>query len=404
MASPPATFPDAIESSAWHLQPVKQAKQPPESHREESSTRIKIRVKNEGKPSNNDAAQRHVASKVSDPRQTGKQVATMNATRPVPPASKPPAQEKDNARANFFLDGPEDGIHAAPSYRNSMASYRMSHAPNPFANASAMGKSASRDEWPPTSASRASHPGQLMAQPLISTPAIPMTSLLYTDSIGDIHHLFTPRPSGPFQARAFPTQSSDRRNHLSYSNGSVFDLPSRSNFFNFAFSPGPMMMQIPSTGARSNSVTDRAAALASSQGPMRAPLQPVVPKKSIEAIAKANKRQARRKANNSRAAKPVKRPARKSVDVYSALSLDYTTRSCSCPKSRCIKLYCECFQGGLLCDPALCVCTRCQNTEAQAGPEGARTMAAKSILARRPRAFFLRPKKTGEGCSCKKSR
>lgn len=406
MASPPAIASDAREFPAQNVQPVKQAKQPPANVCTESSTRIRIRVQNEGKPSNNDALQRHVTSQVSAPYQAEKEIATMSAPRPVLSASKAPAQESvarnemGSTRTNFFLDGPEVGIHAVPSHRNSMASYRMSYTPNPSATAFAMGRSTNRDVFPSSSAIRVSHPGQLMAQPLISTPAIPMPSLLYTDSLGDISRLFTPRPSGPFQARAFPTQSSDRTNQLSYSNGYVFDHAARSNFFNFAFSPGPLMMQASST----SSATDQASALASSRGPTRSPLQAVAPKKSIEAIANANKREARRKANKSRAAKSVKHPARKSVNVYSALSLDYTTRPCSCPKSRCVKLYCECFQGGLLCDPALCVCTRCQNTEAQAGPNGARAIAAKSILARRPGAFILRPKKTGEGCSCRKSR
>lgn len=410
MVSPPAAFPDDTELSTRNVQPENQAKQLAASVREESS----MPIKNDSELSNTDASQRNVASHASVPHQSRKQATTISAPHTGPPSSKVTAQEsvaiKDNAkstRTNFFLDGLEDGIHdGGPPHRNSMGSYHVSHTPNDLTTASTAGRS--RDVWQPTLPIR--HPGHplLISQPLISTPALPMTSLLYNESFGDIRHLFTPTPVGPFQAYALPTQSSDHTN-LSCSNGAVFEYPSRSrermNCFNFAFSPSPMM-QIPSTVARRNSTADRAAASGSAQLPKRITthLQPIVSKKSIETIANINKRQAKKKAKNSRVANPVKRPARKSVDVFSALSLDVTTRPCSCPKSRCIKLYCECFQRGLLCDPALCVCTRCQNTDAQAGPQGARTMSAKSILSRRPAAFILRPKKTGEGCSCKKSR
>lgn len=34
---------------------------------------------------------------------------------------------------------------------------------------------------------------------------------------------------------------------------------------------------------------------------------------------------------------------------------------CSCPKSKCIALYCECFRAGILCDPKICTCLNCSN-------------------------------------------
>ena len=46
---------------------------------------------------------------------------------------------------------------------------------------------------------------------------------------------------------------------------------------------------------------------------------------------------------------------------------------CSCPKSKCIALYCDCFKAGRRCNPALCTCLNCKNTVEESGPEGARS-------------------------------
>jgi hypothetical protein len=82
-----------------------------------------------------------------------------------------------------------------------------------------------------------------------------------------------------------------------------------------------------------------------------------------------------------------------------------TTTACKCKSSRCLKLYCACFQTGTFCDELVCKCKNCQNTEAESVPRGARTRAIYEILHRRPNAFDARlKKKTGQGCACKKSR
>lgn len=60
---------------------------------------------------------------------------------------------------------------------------------------------------------------------------------------------------------------------------------------------------------------------------------------------------------------------------------------CSCPKSKCVALYCDCFKAGRRCNPSTCSCLDCKNTVAESGPHGARTAAIRSILARNPRAF-----------------
>jgi Tesmin/TSO1-like CXC domain, cysteine-rich domain len=60
---------------------------------------------------------------------------------------------------------------------------------------------------------------------------------------------------------------------------------------------------------------------------------------------------------------------------------------CSCPKSKCVALYCDCFKAGRRCHPDRCSCLDCKNTIAESGVDGARTKAIRSILARNPRAF-----------------
>jgi hypothetical protein len=60
---------------------------------------------------------------------------------------------------------------------------------------------------------------------------------------------------------------------------------------------------------------------------------------------------------------------------------------CSCPKSKCVALYCDCFKAGRRCHPNRCSCFNCKNTIAESGIDGARTKAIRNILARNPRAF-----------------
>lgn len=83
---------------------------------------------------------------------------------------------------------------------------------------------------------------------------------------------------------------------------------------------------------------------------------------------------------------------------------------CSCPKSKCVKLYCECFQAGNFCSKE-CKCTSCHNTTEESGPSGKRTLAINRILARNPHAFnkdrTVSEKKkndeAGVNCRCVKS-
>lgn len=84
------------------------------------------------------------------------------------------------------------------------------------------------------------------------------------------------------------------------------------------------------------------------------------------------------------------------------------SRKCSCKKSKCLKLYCECFGAGVLCDPG-CKCTECCNT---AENVEARRKAVAYKLSRKPRAFQTKIVETvaakdgavhSKGCNCKRS-
>ncbi|XP_035499045.1 spexin prohormone 2 isoform X1 [Scophthalmus maximus] len=82
-------------------------------------------------------------------------------------------------------------------------------------------------------------------------------------------------------------------------------------------------------------------------------------------------------------------------------------KSCRCNRSRCLKLYCECFANGLMCSS--CNCFDCHNNTEH---EATRHKAIQSCLGRKPDAF--RPKIAGgksvqdkgwhnKGCNCKRS-
>jgi len=82
------------------------------------------------------------------------------------------------------------------------------------------------------------------------------------------------------------------------------------------------------------------------------------------------------------------------------------SRQCNCKKSRCLKLYCECFAAGILCSG--CNCVNCQNLNEHIS---VRNKAIEETLSRNPNAFQAKideakgagSSKHTKGCACKKS-
>ena len=80
------------------------------------------------------------------------------------------------------------------------------------------------------------------------------------------------------------------------------------------------------------------------------------------------------------------------------------TQPCNCKKSKCLKLYCECFASGNYCSD--CNCNNCSNNKES---EPQRREAVQSTLERNPNAFKPKVKpddadaKHSKGCHCKKS-
>lgn len=97
--------------------------------------------------------------------------------------------------------------------------------------------------------------------------------------------------------------------------------------------------------------------------------------------------------------KPAKRPRSKEPG---------TKIICTCPKSKCLKMYCECFSRGNYCDG--CNCVNCHNTLEY---EDTRREAVSSLLERNPHAFKSKISTVvgegealsvhSKGCHCTKS-
>jgi len=119
----------------------------------------------------------------------------------------------------------------------------------------------------------------------------------------------------------------------------------------------------------------------------------------------APKRQTKAKTEKK---KPVPKVQKKTVDDVFVEQPEGESRKCSCKKSKCLKLYCECFAAGVLCDTG-CKCNDCMNT---ADNVAARRKAVAYKLARKPKAFQDKIVETkvakdgavhARGCNCKRS-
>jgi hypothetical protein len=77
---------------------------------------------------------------------------------------------------------------------------------------------------------------------------------------------------------------------------------------------------------------------------------------------------------------------------------------CKCTKTKCLKLYCPCFEKGIICHDG-CICSNCKNTTEESGPDGIRTKTIGEVLSRRPLAFDKREGDSNDvGCICKKTK
>lgn len=79
-------------------------------------------------------------------------------------------------------------------------------------------------------------------------------------------------------------------------------------------------------------------------------------------------------------------------------------RRCNCKKTRCLKLYCECFLADRFCDQE-CGCVSCANCPET---QHLRVQAQQSIIEKNPLAFQsfeskLDSQRQQRGCNCKKS-
>ena len=69
-----------------------------------------------------------------------------------------------------------------------------------------------------------------------------------------------------------------------------------------------------------------------------------------------------------------------------SLSLSTNAPGCTCKKSRCLKLYCQCFASSALCDSTKCKCASCKNFDSVQNVKDIKR-ARSIVLYRNPRAF-----------------
>lgn len=77
--------------------------------------------------------------------------------------------------------------------------------------------------------------------------------------------------------------------------------------------------------------------------------------------------------------------------------------TCNCKRSKCLKLYCDCFSQGVMCGTN-CKCENCHNLP---GYESMIIKSRKSILQRNPVAFekkIIHGNRHSRGCKCKSSK
>lgn len=139
---------------------------------------------------------------------------------------------------------------------------------------------------------------------------------------------------------------------------------------------------------------------------------------------KTNSPDEKKKSKSAEKEKEKKSPKMKKVESTMS-STD--NGGCKCKKSKCLKLYCECFSNGLTCKDS-CSCNNCSNKTIDNNTE--REVAIQSLLSKNPNVFISKPnfnalvlnsnnnpevpklkkssnssniEKVKKGCNCKKS-
>ena len=99
---------------------------------------------------------------------------------------------------------------------------------------------------------------------------------------------------------------------------------------------------------------------------------------------------------------PIQESTNPTVVISKPLALRQLNRIniCRCVKSKCLKLYCECFQKGVLCN-SQCKCVSCSNNVEN---EMQLKSVRKAYLLKNPRTFTKKPKAPGSSCSCRTNR
>uniref|UniRef100_A0A5K3F948 CRC domain-containing protein n=2 Tax=Mesocestoides corti TaxID=53468 RepID=A0A5K3F948_MESCO len=97
----------------------------------------------------------------------------------------------------------------------------------------------------------------------------------------------------------------------------------------------------------------------------------------------------------------AEKPTNKSPSEKSASA----QQICSCSRSKCLKLYCDCFAAGRACGDS-CNCRHCYNNLADDVSKQTRDVAMRTALSRNPLAFKPKIENSGKhvlGCRCKRS-
>ena len=141
---------------------------------------------------------------------------------------------------------------------------------------------------------------------------------------------------------------------------------------------------------------------------------------------KTNSPEEKKKSKSAEKEKEKEKKSPKTKKLESTMS-STENGGCKCKKSKCLKLYCECFSNGLMCKDS-CSCNNCSNKTIDNNTE--REVAIQSLLSKNPNVFISKPnfnafvintnsnleapkmkkssnasnvEKAKKGCNCKKS-